>query len=440
MKRFHLSYVQLIVLGFLALIMIGALLLCLPAATRSGEGIAFIDALFTATSATCVTGLVVADTFTFWSTFGQVVILLLIQIGGLGFMTVFALFALISGKRIGLQNRMFLMQAAGSIELAGVVRLIRIILLGTLSIESCGALLLMIPFIRDFGAAGIYKAVFTSVSAFCNAGFDIFGTNMSLIGYERDPLVMIPIMLLVILGGIGFLVWTDILHNGFHLRRYSLHAKTVLFMTGILLAGGTVLFLLFERDGMLRGMSPGEAIMQAFFLSVTPRTAGFASVQYGEISEASWLLTLFLMIIGGAPGSTAGGIKVTTFAVFVQDAIASARKSNQITIFKRRLDEKLVKQAVAVCVVYAALVMTGSLVLCAAQPLAARDVLLEVISAASTVGLSTGITSSLVPLSKCMVILLMFGGRVGGTTLALLLTAKKAPPPTDRPAEKILVG
>ena len=442
MKRFrlNLSYVQLIVLGFTALILLGTALLCLPAATRDGHAVSFLDALFTATSATCVTGLVVADTFTFWSTFGQIVILLLIQIGGLGFMTVFALFAMLSGRQIGLRDRMFLMQSAGSIELAGVVRLIRSILLGTLAIESCGAALLAIPFVRDYGAAGIFKAVFTSISAFCNAGFDLLGTGGSLIGCEREPLVMIPIMLLILLGGIGFLVWSDILKNGLHPRKYALHTKVVLSVTGILLFGGAVLFFLFERDGVLRGMNLGEAVMQSFFLSVTPRTAGFATVQYGVLSEASWILTLFLMMIGGAPGSTAGGIKVTTFAVLVLDAFASARQSNQITVFKRRLDEKLVKQAVAVCVVYAGLVLTGSLVLCAIQPLSARDVLLEVISAASTVGLSTGITASLAPLSKCMVVLLMFGGRVGGMTLALLVSARRSPPPVDRPPEKILVG
>lgn len=440
MKRFRFNYVQLIILGFAAFILIGALLLCLPAASRDGRAVPFIDALFTSTSATCVTGLVIADTLTCWSTFGQIVILALIQIGGLGVMTVFALFALLSGKQIGLRNRMYLMQAAGSIELAGVVRMIRLILLGTLIIESSGALLLAIPFVRDYGAAGIFKAVFTSISAFCNAGFDLLGTGESLVGYESDPLVMIPIMLLIITGGIGFLVWTDVVKNGLRFRKYTLHSKIVLSVTGVLLFAGAGLFFLFERNGVLQGMNLGEAWLQSFFLSVTPRTAGFASVRYADVSEASWLLTLFLMMVGGAPGSTAGGIKVTTFAILILDAFASAKQSNQITAFKRRLDEKLVKQAVAVCTVYAGLVLAGSLLLCAFQPLSARDVLLEVISAASTVGLSTGITASLIPFSKCTVVLLMFGGRVGGTTLALLIASKRTPPPVDRPTEKILIG
>ena len=251
---------------------------------------------------------------------------------------------------------------------------------------------------------------------------------------------MIPLMLLIVLGSLGFLVWQELLKHGVHLKRYSLHAKIVLSTTGILLVGGALLFLLFERNGVLTGMNPGEAIQQAFFLSVTPRTAGFASVSYGDISGASWLLTIFLMIVGGAPGSTAGGVKITTFAVLVLDAVASARQSNQVTVFKRRLDDKVVRQANAICIIYAGIVFGGSAILSAVQELPIRSVLLEVVSAASTVGLSTGITSALAPVSKLLITLIMYSGRIGCMTLALLVSEKRTPPPINRPTEKILVG
>ena len=349
---------QIIVLGFLGLILLGGLLLSLPVSGTSGESTPFLDALFTSTSATCVTGLVVYDTLTHWSVFGQIVILVLIQIGGLGFMTVMTLFSMLMRRQIGLRERMLLVQSAGGMELAGIVRLIRRILFGTLLFEGAGAVLLSIRFVQDFGwGEGLYKSVFTSISAFCNAGFDLLGNSTSLAPYADDPLVLIPIMLLILIGGIGFLVWNDLYQFGFRFSKYSLHTKLVLTASAVLVLGGAVLFFALEQNHVLAGKPLGEQVLGAFFLSVTPRTAGFATVDYAALSEPGYLLTLLWMMICGSAGSTAGGLKITTVLVLLFDAVAAVRQMPQITVFKRRIEEKMVRQATAVALVYLAILV-----------------------------------------------------------------------------------
>lgn len=445
MKRaLSFSYTRIIALGFFVTILAGSLLLSLPVASRSGTGADYITALFTATSATCVTGLSVVDTYTQWSQFGQWVLLVLIQIGGLGFMTVITLFSMLLRRQIGLRERKLLMQSAGSITLSGVVRLIRRVALGTLLFEGVGTVLLAFRFCRDMGFwDGLFSALFHAVSAFCNAGFDVLGRyapGSSLALYATDPLVILPIVFLILVGGLGFFVWNDLIACRGRFRALQLHSKLVLMTTGVLVLGGAVLFYLFERGGSLAGMNAGESIMTSLFYSVTPRTAGFAVNTMQDMSESGNLLTMILMLIGGSPGSTAGGIKTTTLVVLVMAAVASARHTPQITVCKRRLEDKAVQQAVSITVIYLAMVLVSTMLLCALQPFTMEQAMYEVISAVGTVGLSSGITASLNTLPKCVVMLLMYAGRVGGLTLALVLAERRNVAPVDRPVDKIMIG
>ncbi|MEG1316986.1 MAG: potassium transporter TrkG, partial [Oscillospiraceae bacterium] len=345
------TYTQIIVLSFFCIILLGSLILCLPISSRTREWTPFIDAMFTATSSTCVTGLIVYDTFAHWSGFGQAIILTLIQIGGLGVMTIIAMIALFLKRRITLSERRLLMQSTGSLEISGVVRLIHRILTGTVIAEGCGAIILSFVFCPKLGFfTGIWNAVFHSVSAFCNAGFDLMGrfapfASFSNTEFAFNPILNFTIMALIVVGGIGFIVWRDIANHRWHFSDYELHSKIVLTTTAALLVFGAILFFIFEYNHTLEGLTLWEKIIASMFHSVSPRTAGFSTLNMGLLSNSGALLTILLMFIGGSPGSTAGGIKTTTFAVLFLSSIASAKRFASVTVFKRKLDDGTVVQA-----------------------------------------------------------------------------------------------
>lgn len=444
MKRKRLSHIQFIAVGFLIMIAIGTALLMLPFATK-GEGSAdFMSALFTATSASCVTGLVLQDTATYWSVFGQIVIISLIQIGGLGFMTV-AMFAIsLVSKRAGIRERVIMAESINTENFSGFRRLVKIIVFGTLLFEGIGAALLSIRFIRLFGVVrGIYYSVFHSVSAFCNAGFDLMGGYSgkfsSLVAFSDDVLVNTVIILLIIVGGIGFLVWEDILVNRHHFKKYRLHTKIVLTVSLILILGGALLLWLFERNGICEGMSIKEQILTSLFGSVTARTAGFNTTDSAALSDSSKLLNVLLMVVGGSSGSTAGGVKTTTIAVIFIYIISFIR-GKEPNCFKRRLSDDALKKAVTVLGINLSLAITGSIIVCATNGVSMMDAMFEVFSAVGTVGMTTGITRELNTLSTVMCAFLMYCGRVGSVSFALAILEKRAVPPVSYPTEKITIG
>lgn len=440
----RLTYTQIIGFGFMTLVLLGGFVLCLPVSSRTGEWTNFIDALFTSTSATCVTGLSVYDTYSHWSLFGQLFILLLIQTGGLGFMTVLCMFSMLLRRNIGLHERRLIQQSAGAMQVGGVVALVRRAIAGTAICEGAGALLLSVSLCPRYGFwKGLYFSVFHSVSAFCNAGFDLFGSggeSVSLGDYSGNALVLLPIMALVVVGGLGFFVWEDLLDNRFNWGKLSLHTRLVLLGSGILLFGGAVCFFILERNTLLAGESFGERIVDSLFYSVTPRTAGFYIKPYAEMSEGGAMLTLFLMLIGGNSGSTAGGMKVTTLIVLVMSAVAAARRRPSVTVGKRRIEDDAVRQASSIAVIYLMVILAVSVLLCAIDGIELKAAAFEAVSAIATVGSSVGVTSSLSAFSKMLIMLLMFGGRVGGLSLALMLAEKRVHPPVERPVEKIMIG
>lgn len=442
MKDKRLAPARLIALGFLIVIVAGALLLMLPVASRGG--VSFIDALFTSTSATCVTGLIVRDTFTGWTAFGQAVILLLIQLGGLGFMTVITMVSMALGKRLGLYDRKVLMQSAGNITLSGVGGLIRRIIPFAFLIELTGAALLAIRFIPEFGwGRGLWYAVFHAVSAFCNAGFDLMGVKTpfsSLTDYVADPLVSLTVAALIIIGGLGFLVWRDISFCGFHFKKYQLHTKLVLVTSGILLLGSTVLFLLFEWNASMAGLTVPQKLLASFFQAVTTRTAGFNTVDLTELSVSGGILSDVLMFIGGSPGSTAGGVKTTTVAVLFLSAVASCRGRMRVNAFRYSIDRETLRQASSIVLIYCGMIFAALLALCAIEPVTLDQAVFEVVSALATVGLTLGITSTLSAAGKIILILLMYAGRIGALTFMLSFSGGKSEPPRERPAGKILIG
>ena len=435
--------VRVVIFSFLLVITVGALLLMCPFSSRSGEWTGFVDALFTATSAACVTGLAVVDTAAHWSAVGQIVILLLIQIGGLGAMTIITGFFSVVRRRVSLKDTRLLMQAAGNDSYAGVVKLMRRIFEGTVLFESVGACLLAIRFIPLFGwRRGIWFSVFHSVSAFCNAGFDVFGDyrgGASLSAFAADPLVVLTIAGLIILGGLGFIVWDDLITSRFRFRNMKFHSKIVLTVTLSLLAASFGLFLLLEWNGAFAGAKWWEKLLLAWFQAVTPRTAGFATFSMASLTDAGILLTTVLMLIGGSPGSTAGGIKTTTVAVVLICTFSSARKTEP-TAYSRRIDDDTVRQATAIVVIYIIASVIATMALCAVDSLTLRDASFEVASAIATVGLSVGITPTLSTAAKLILTLLMFAGRIGGLTMAIALSGEQTPAPTRRPTGKILVG
>lgn len=441
---YKISPTRIIALSFILVILIGTALLCLPVSSRAGEWTMPLDALFTSTSATCVTGLVVADTYTNWSLFGQIIILIMIQIGGIGLMTVISMIFLFMKKKLSMQERMILMQSAGNVQVGGIVRLIKRILLGTAIIETVGALLLSIRFVPRMGwGQGIYYAIFHSVSAFCNAGFDLMGKYeafSSFTAYSGDWLVGLTLAALIILGGIGFLVWNDILKFQWQFHRYSLHAKLILITTSLLLLAGTIGYYIFESGYTMSADNVPTRILKSFFASTTMRTAGFNTIDYAGMSPSSVLLSDILMMIGGSPGSTAGGIKTTTIAVIFISMYSMSRGNSDSTVFRKRLGKDLVKQAAVIIVVYLTYMILGTMFICHIEGIDLAVSQFEVISAICTVGVTMGITPTLGTLSHIILIILMYSGRIGGFSLMLVFGQRTKEPPLKRPKEKVLIG
>lgn len=436
---------QIFAAGFAVIILIGALLLDLPIATVSGDRIGFIDALFTSTSAVCVTGLVVVDTGTYFSRFGQIVILLLIQIGGLGFMTMGTMIAFLAGKKISLKNRLLMQKALGYNSLAGVIRLVRRILLGTFIVEMIGAVFLSFTFIPVYGVGkGIFFSLFHSVSAFCNAGFDLIGNGVSLIPFQGNPIVVLTICMLVVVGGLGFTAIFDILEKR-KFKKLSLNTKIVLSTTAILLILGFVAVLVFEwgNKATLGSMNLSGRILAALFHSVTPRTAGFNTLVLTDLSMSVVFVTIMLMFVGGSPSSTAGGIKTTTLATLVISVRSIVKGREDSNAFHRKLPMEAIKNATAVFSISMALVVLVTLFLTVTEPNhSLMEILFETVSAFATVGLSLGITPELSVLGKLIVALTMFAGRIGPITLVLALTGAKESTRTlyHYPEDKITIG
>ena len=406
----------------------------------SHEWTSFIDALFTSTSAVCVTGLIVFDTATHWTIFGQSVILLLIQIGGMGVVTIAVSLAVASGKKIGLFSRETMKNAISAPNVSGIVRLTGFIIKGILLIEMIGALIMLPVFCTDYGAEGIWMAVFHSVSAFCNAGFDIMGTKSgeftSLTHYSAQPVINITIMLLIIIGGIGFLVWEDICKHKWRIREYRTQSKLVLIVTAALIVLPAVYFFFFECGDL----PVGERILASLFQSVTPRTAGFNTINLTAISDTGLYLMIILMLIGGSPGSTAGGMKTTTIAVLFSSAFSVFRKKDNAELMKRRIDDETVKTASAVFLMYITLFLVGGMAISTIENLPITSCLYETASAVGTVGLTLGITPTLGSASKMILIMSMFFGRVGGLTLIYAAFGANKKQVAKLPADTIAVG
>lgn len=441
-KRKHLTSFQLIILGFAGVILIGALILTLPVSSASGVVTPFDQALFTSTSAVCVTGLVVQDTGSYWSIFGQAVILALIQIGGLGVVTVAVSVFMLSGRKISLMQRSTMQDAISAPKVGGIVRLTKFILRGTFLIEALGAVLLFPVFCRDFGIKGIWMSVFHSISAFCNAGFDILGTTdhtfVSLTGYSRNIWLNIVIMLLIILGGIGFLTWEDFYTNKFKFKfkRYRMQSKVILITTAILIIAPAVFF--FACD--FGNLPAGKRLLASVFQSVTTRTAGFNTEDLSLMTEAGKAVMILLMLIGGSPSSTAGGMKTTTFAVLILNALATFRSREDAGAFGRRFDGQVVKNAATIAMMYFMLFFFGGITISVYEGLPLLTCLYEAASAVGTVGLTLGITPELHIISRLILIALMYLGRVGGMTLIYAVFSRKNNNGAKMPLEKITVG
>ena len=444
MKR-KFSQTRIIALGYILIIIVGTLLLMLPAASQSGKSAGFVPAMFTAVSASCVTGLVVLDTATSWTVFGQAIIITLIQIGGLGFMTIATMFSMLLKRRMGLREREIMVESINTQHIGGIMLLTRKIIAGTVLFETCGALLLATRFIPRFGPVkGIWYSVFHSVSAFCNAGFDLMGITepyASLTGFSDDVVVNFTLCALIIIGGIGFLVWDDIGKKKLRFKYYQLHTKLVLTVTAILLVVPAILFFVFERDFTNAGLGLGHSVLNSIFDSVTARTAGFNTTDTAALSPASKILTIFLMFIGGSPGSTAGGIKTTTLAVIAVSTFNGITRRQSKGVFGRRLEKDAIHKASSVAFTNMSLAIFGIIAICAFQPtLDIGDIIFECVSAIGTVGMSTGITRSLTLAPRLIIAFLMFCGRVGSVSFALALMEKRAAPPIKNPREKITIG
>lgn len=436
--RFALSPAQTIVVGFAAIILVGAALLSLPVAAANGRPTPFLTALFTATSATCVTGLVVVDTADHYSTFGEIVILGLIQLGGFGYMTSWAILALILGWRIGLRERIVLTEAHNLYAVGGIVRFTRRIVLVALAIEAVGAVLLTLRWSAQMPPGrALYYGIFHSVSAFNNAGFDLMGRFRSLTAYVTDPVVNLTVAALIVLGGLGFTVIFDVWN-----RRLTFHSRTVLLATGLLLVGGTVLFLLLEFNNpqTLGPLAPGQRVLAAFFQAVTPRTAGFNTLNMAALTEPTLMLLVTLMFIGASPGGTGGGIKTTTFITPLAVIWASLTGASDPVLLRRRIPTQVVHKAVTVALVSVAFVVTMATVLARVERVPLLHALFEITSGYGTVGLSTGITPHLSSLGRIIVMVTIFSGRVGLLTLAFSLTRRQRPPLVRYAEERFYVG
>ena len=444
-KKFSLTTTQIIMLSFLAVIFLGSLLLSLPISSADGEAVPYLDALFTATTATCVTGLVTLTTASTWSVFGQAVILVLIQVGGLGVVTIMSALMILLQKRMGIGDRLLIQDAFNLNSLSGIVRFVKRVILGTALVEGIGALLYMTVFVPEFGLRGIWIAVFTSISAFCNAGMDIIADN-SLCGYATNPIINLVTCALIVLGGIGYIVWWDVMglrKGAAGRRRLSLHSKIAISTTLLLIFGGGLLILLFEYHNprTIAELSLFDKLQVSLFQSVTTRTAGFATVPQQDLTNASSLLCLLLMFIGGSPVGTAGGIKTVTIAVLFASALSAVRNRQEVTLFQRNISKQAVSKAVAVTTMSFVILFTSTLLLSAVSPGEPLDILFETVSATATVGLSRDLTPYLNAYGKIIIIGTMYLGRVGPISLALALNSgKKQQNIIKNPTEEISVG
>lgn len=438
--NYRITTFQIIALGFVLLILTGTLLLMLPVSSRTHQGASFSDSLFTATSTVCVTGLVVRDTVAHWSAFGQAVILFLIQIGGMGVVTAAVSLAYISGRKIGLMQRSVMQEAISAPQVGGIVKLTRFIVLTALGIELTGSLLLMPAFVPEFGwGKGIWYSVFHAVSAFCNAGFDLMGVHgsfSSFTAYAQNALVNGVLILLITVGGIGFLVWNDVKEHGLHLKQYRLQSKLALTASGIMILLPFLWFLFSETDQV----PFGERVLPSLFQSVTLRTAGFNTMDLTGISGGGQALMILWMLVGGSPGSTAGGMKTTTGAVLLLTAWAIFRRKEQVTCFGRRIGENTVRNAVAVMMMYFMLFFVGGMIISRVEGLPLITCLFETASALGTVGLSMGITAQLGGVSRLILVALMFMGRAGGLTLIYATQSVRKVSASTLPLEKVTVG
>ena len=442
-RNFKLRGVQILALGFLLLILVGALILTLPISTTSGESTNFLDALFTATSAVCVTGLIVVDTGTYWNAFGQTVIMILIEIGGLGFMSFTTLIAIILGKKITLRERLILQDAMNTFNIQGLVKMVKYVLVFTVSVQFFGALLFSTQFVPEYGLGkGAFYSIFHSISAFCNAGFDIFGNFSSLTSYNSNAVVIMVASALIIIGGLGFTVWSEV-YSSKSLKKVSLHSKIVILMTIVLVLGGTLLMFLFENNNIntIGNMSFVDKIMNSFFASVTPRTAGFNSIPTDGMTTAGQFLTIILMFIGGSPGSTAGGIKTTTIGILIVTIVCVIKGREDAEVFKRRFSKDLVYKAFTLIFIGVSLVIVVTMLLSYTEKGASFiSLFYETVSAFGTAGLTLGLTSELSSIGKVLIIFMMYLGRVGPLTVVLSITRKKINSGIKYPEGKILIG
>lgn len=450
MKRIRFTTTQIILLSFLLVILIGSVLLALPISSANENAVPYIDALFTATTSTCVTGLVTLPTFSTWSVFGQIVILILIQIGGLGVITIMTGLMLLLNRKLGIGDRLLIQDAFNLNTMSGLVKFVKNVLFGTLIIEGIGAVLYMFVFVPEFGAKGIWISVFNSISAFCNAGIDIITEN-SLCDYATNPLINIVTSALIILGGLGYIVWWDVLRvvksrspkNRKIFRHLTLHSKIAITVTASLILAGAILIFIFEYANPLTigEMNLFDKIQVSFFQSVTTRTAGFASVPQENLTNASAAVSLLLMLIGGSPVGTAGGMKTVTLAVLICSAFATIRNKNSATLFGRRISDDSVKKAVAVVVMFLTICATSTVLVLATSNASAIDVVYETVSATATVGLSRNFTATLNAFGKLIIIVTMYFGRVGPISLAVALGSKnESQNVISEPTEDISIG
>ena len=449
-RKFTLSTTQIILLSFLVTILLGSVLLALPISSADGKAVPYLDALFTATTSTCVTGLVTLPTVSTWSIFGQVVILLLIQIGGLGTITIISGLMLLLNRKMGIGDRLLIQDSFNLNTMSGLTKFVKNVLFGTLIIEGVGAILYMTVFVPEFGAKGVWISIFNSVSAFCNAGIDIIAEN-SLCNYATNPLITIVTSALIVLGGLGYIVWWDVLRvvksrskkNHKIFRHLTLHSKIVISVTAGLILVGTILIFAFEYSNPLTigGMSIFDKIQVSFFQSVTTRTAGFATIPQENLTNPSAAVSIILMLIGGSPVGTAGGMKTVTIAVLVCSAFATIKNKSSATLFGRRISEESIKKAVAVVVMFLVICATSTILLMATNNISIIDAVYETVSATATVGLSRNLTATLNTFGKIIIIVTMYFGRVGPISLAVALGSKnESQNVIYEPVENISIG
>lgn len=438
------SPLKIILFGFIILIFIGTILLCLPISSRSGQPTPFMTSSFTATSAVCVTGLIKVDTYNYWSPFGQAVILGLIQVGGIGFMTICITAISLSHKKIGLASRELMQSSVSAPQRGGIVKMTRFILVGTLLIELSGAVLLSIAFVPRFGAKGLWYALFHSVSAFCNAGFDLMGSGgefSSLTSFDKNPYVCIVISALIVIGGLGFFVWKDLIDNRFRFKMLRMHSKAVLITSVILIFGGGILLYLTELpNSSSQEHSALYQISNSLFQSVSTRTAGFNTVDLSQLTHSTIFIMVLLMMVGGSPGSTAGGLKTTTLAVLFASVISVFKRKKSVEMFGRRLEENVSSLALCIFAMYLMLGSAGAVFISTVENVPFINALFESASAVATVGLTTGITPQLGILSSIVLMLMMLFGRVGSLTMLLAFSNYKSRPQSQKPLEKIQIG